>query len=84
MQQTCVATKATCAHHRVKAVYSRDFLLEDDVPAGLSARRLDPRSGEQKLHSCTAGLVLDWDGTTRASARFGPSRIFLLVPGRSF
>ena len=32
----------------------------------------------------TFAAGLDWERTKRASARFGPSRIFLLVPGRSF
>ena len=68
-----VAAKATRAQHRVKAVCSRVFLLQRDVPAGLSARRLDLRRRRAEI---TFAAGLGWDRTKRASARFGLIQIF--------
>ena len=70
-----VAARAACVHHRVQ------FLLQDDVSSGLSARRLDPRRRRAET-GFAAGL--DWDRAKRASARFSQVAFFWLVPGRSF
>ena len=59
---------------------SRQFLLQDDVSSGLSARRLDPRRRRAET-GFAAGL--DWDGAKRASARFSQVA-FLVSPGLFF
>ena len=57
------------------------FLLLDDVSAGLSTRRTDPRRCRARI---TFAAGLDWEGTKRASARFRPNHIFFVSPGPFF
>ena len=59
---------------------SRQFLLQDDVSSGLSARRLDPRRRRAET-GFAAGL--DWDGAKWASARFSQVA-FCVSPGPFF
>ena len=59
---------------------SRQFLLQEDVSSGLSARRLDPRRRRAET-GFAAGL--NWDGVKRASARFSQVA-FLVSPGPFF
>jgi len=79
------------AHVAAKAAYARSssqggvqrratFLLLDDVSAGLSTRRTDPRRRRARI---TFAAGLDWEGTKRASARFVLMRNFVR-PGYSF
>ena len=79
------------AHVAAKAAYARSssqggvqrratFLLLDDVSAGLSTRRTDPRRRRARI---TFAAGLDWEGTKRASARFVLMRNFV-SPGYSF
>ena len=68
-----VAARAACAHHRIQ------FLLQEDVSSGLSARQLDPRRRRAET-GFAAGL--DWDGAKRASARF--SQVAFCVSPRPF
>ena len=59
---------------------SRQFLLQEDVSSGLSARRLDPRRRRAET-GFAAGL--NWDGVKRASARFSQVA-FCVSPGPFF
>ena len=86
-----VGTAHKEAHVAAKAAYARSssqggvqrratFLLLDDVSAGLSTRRTDPRRRRARI---TFAAGLDWEGTKRASARFVLMRNFVR-PGYSF
>ena len=57
----------------------RQFLLQEDVSSGLSARQLDPRRRRAET-GFAAGL--DWDGVKQASARF--SQVAFLVSSGPF
>ena len=59
---------------------TRQFLLQDDVSSGLSARRLDPRRRRAET-GFTAGL--NWDRVNQASARFSQVA-FCVSPGPFF
>ena len=60
---------------------SRQFLLQEDVSSGLSARRLDPRRRRAET-GFAAGL--NWDGVKRASARVLSKSRFCVSPGPFF
>ena len=82
-QGGAVERSTPSAHHewRERRVrITRQFLLQDDVSSGLSARRLDPRRRRAET-GFAAGL--NWDGVKRASARFSQVA-FCVSPGPFF